>query len=324
MAESGGESTLTVLVAMGANVGVAIAKAVAGIASGSAALLAEAAHSVGDTVTEVFLLTALRRSERPADRRHPFGYGKERYFWSLLAAVSIFTAGALFSLYQGVTTLLGEPAESDHGPAGYIVLAVAFVLESVSLSQAVRQVHRERTHDRLGLRDYLRLTDDPTVKTVLFEDVAALIGILIAFAGLALSGLTGSPLWDGLAALAIGLLLMAVAYGLGRTNQRLIVGRQADPRLVRAVADRLRDAPEVDALVDVLTMLIGADRVLVCARLDFDDSLTAADVERACIRLDQTLRECFAEVEEVFLEPVPRTDPELRARVQARYGRALG
>lgn len=316
------ESLLTVLLALGANLMIAIAKAVAGLLTGSAALLSEAAHSVADCATELFLLTALRRSSRPADVPHPFGYGKERYFWSLLAAVSIFTAGALFSLYQGMHTLLGQPEDHKNQLVGYLVIAVAAALESVSLTQAIRQVRGEQAKDRLPLLPYLRRSDDPTVKTVLYEDSAALVGLALAFGGLGLTQLTGSPMWDGIASLLIGLLLVLVAYLLGRSNMNLLIGRQADPRLVYAIRDRLAAQPEVDAVVDLLTMLTGTDQVLVCARLDFVDSVSTAELERACVRMDAELRSEFPDLDEIFLEPVPRTDPQLQARVRARYGAA--
>jgi len=315
----GGQSTLTVLVALGVNLGIAVMKAFAGLVTGSAALLSEAAHSVADTTTEGLLLTALRRSDRPADRRHPFGYGKERYFWSLLAAVSIFASGSLFAFVEGGRALLGEPAEETDSWVGYAVLALAFVLEATSWLQALRQVRAEAAAEHRSILRYLRLVDDPTAKTVLLEDSAALVG-LIAFAGLGLHQITGSAVWDGVASLVIGALLAVVAYVMGRTNKGLLIGRQADPALVRAIYDRLVEVPEVEAVVDLLTMLTGADRVLLCAKLDFVDTLTAAELERACVRLDGELREAFSDLDEIFLEPVPRNDPDLRARVLARYG----
>ncbi|WP_086841114.1 cation diffusion facilitator family transporter, partial [Amycolatopsis kentuckyensis] len=239
---SGGESTLTVLLAGGVNLAIAIMKLIAGIITGSGAMLSEAAHSVADTITEVLLLTALKRSERPADRVHPFGYGKERYFWSLLAAVSIFASGAMFALYEGVSTLLGHGETQSTSLLSYIVLAVAFLLESTSWLQAVRQVVRESRAENRSLWTYLRLIDDPTPKTVLFEDSAALVGLLLAFGGIGLHQLTGSEVWDGIASIAIGLLLACVAYLLGRTNRGLLVGRQADPAIVRGVRDHLTAA----------------------------------------------------------------------------------
>jgi len=323
VAKSGGESTLTVLLAMGANLAVGVAKLVAGLLTGSAAMLSEAAHSVGDTMTEVLLLTALKRSAKPPDRTHPFGYGKERYVFSLLAAVSIFVAGALFSIYQGVHTLLGGREEKQEVLVALIVLVVAAAIEGVSLAQAIRQVRAERSKEQLDLRTFLRRSDDPTVITVLYEDSAAITGLVIAFAGVGLTALTGSQVWDGVASLLIGLLLVAVAYGLTRTNMALLIGRQADPRLVRAIGRKLAEQPEVDEVVDLLTMLTGTDKVLVCARLDFAQAASSDDIERACVRIDNTLREEFNDVDEVFLEPVPRGDPELRERVRARYGTDL-
>ncbi|MFE2751027.1 cation diffusion facilitator family transporter [Actinosynnema sp. NPDC059335] len=316
----GGESTLTVLLALAVNFAIAVMKAIAGVITGSAAMMAEAAHSVADTFTEGLLLTALRRSTRPADRRHPFGYGKDRYFWSLLAAVSIFVSGAVFAFYEGFRTVLGEPVEQGNPVVGYVVLAIAFLLESVSWTQAVRQVRRESRAEGRSVLAFLRVSDDPTVKTVFLEDSAALVGLLLAFGGLGLHHVTGSSVWDGVASLAIGVLLAFAAYTLASTNRGLLIGRQADPLLVRAVWQALRDAPEVEQVVDLLTMAVGTDRVLVCARLDFDDALGAADLERTCVRIDAELRAAHPEVDEVFLEPVPRTDPELRSRVLARYG----
>lgn len=321
---SGGQSLLTVMLALGANFGVAIAKVIAGLMTNSAALLSEAAHSLADCGTEVFLLTALRRSNKPPDASHPFGYGKERFFWSLLAAVSIFTAGALFSLYQGVRTLTGHAQGHGNPTVGYVVLAVAAVLEGTSLVQAIRQTRKEQAEHRLPLRTYLRRSDDPTVKTVLYEDSAALIGLLLAFAGLGLTDLTGSLVWDGVASLGIGALLVAVAYFLGRTNMKLLVGMQADPRLVEAIRTRLESQPEVEVVVDLRTMLIGTDQVLVCARLDFVDGVESDELERACVRIDAELRDEFGDLDEIFLQPVPRSDPELRERVRARYGSRAG
>jgi cation diffusion facilitator family transporter len=317
---SGGESTFTVLVALAANAAIGVMKLVAGLLTGSAAMLAEAAHSVADTATEGLLLTALRRSEKPADRRHPFGYGKERFFWALIAAVSIFVSGAVFAVYEGISTMVGEGEEQTLIWVAYAVLGGSFLLEGFSWLQALRQGRKEAAAHDQSFGAFLRTTDDPTVKTVFFEDSAALIGLVLALAGVGLHQSTGSSFWDGLASLLIGVLLSGVAYILGRTNKGLLIGRQADRRLVFAVRDRLAERPEVDQVVDLLTMMLGTDRILLCARLDFDDALGAGDVERACVEIDAALRDEWSELEEIFLEPVPRTDPGMRARVLERYG----
>jgi cation diffusion facilitator family transporter len=283
-------------------------------------MLSEAAHSVADCGTEVFLLTALSRSAKPADRSHPFGYGKERFFWSLLAAVSIFTAGAMFSLYQGIETLTGHIEQSQDPTVGYVVIAVAVCLEGVSLIQAIREVRSDQAKDKLTLLPYLRHSDDPTIKTVLYEDSAAITGLTLAFAGLWLTQLTGSHVYDGVASLLIGALLVAVAYGLGRTNKDLLIGRQADTRLMAEIEQWLNGQPEVDVVVDMLTMLTGTDKVLLCARLDVINTVSASDLEEACMRMDVDLRGRFTELDEVFLQPVPRHDRVLQDRVDARYG----
>ena len=317
------QSTLTVLVAGGANAAIGVLKLVAGLLTGSAAMLAEAAHSVADTATEGLLLTALRRSARRPDRRHPFGYGKERYFWALIAAVSIFVSGGVFAIYEGISTILGEQAEQTLAWVAYAVLGVSFLLEGTSWLQAVRQVRGEAAEEATTFAAWLRHTDDPTVKTVFFEDSAALVGLVLAFAGVGLHQLTGSGIWDGVASLLIGLLLAGVAFVLGSTNKGLLIGRQANPRLVGEIGRVLRARPEVDAVVDLLTMMLGTDTVLLCARLDFDSRLGADDVERACVRIDADLREHFPDLAEIFLEPVPRTDPTMRDRVLNRYGRGF-
>jgi len=317
------ESTFTVLVALGANVGVAVLKLVAGLLTGSGALLSEAAHSVGDTSTQVLLLAAVRRSERPADRRHPFGYGKERYFWSLLAAFGILVSGAVFSVYEGIHTISSPEEPSRYVWVNYTVLGIALVLEGASFLQATRQVRREAGEHGNSLSAHLRDGDDPAPRAVFQEDLTAVIGILLAAGGVALHQATGSAVWDGIASVAIGVLLAVVAILLARVCQSLLIGRQADPRLVRSVWDVLERQPEIDDLVDVQTMLTGTDRVLLCARVDFVDTYTAGDLEQACVRIDGELRRQFPDLDEIFIQPVPRTDPDLRERVLHRYGRVL-
>lgn len=314
---------LTVLLALASNLGIALAKTAAAIITGSAAMAAEAGHSFADTLNELLLLTALRRSERPADKRHPFGHGTERYFWSLLVAVCIFGMGALFAFLQGLSALLGKGAEEASPLIGYIVLAVSAVLELVSWRQAFGETRRHARERGQSFMEFLRLTDDPTAKSVLFEDSAALLGIVFAGCGLALHQLTGSAVGDGVASLLIAVMLTAVAFLLGRTNRELLVGRQARPEMLEGMRELLSSAPEVEAVVDLLTLNVGTDQILVCARLDFDDGLGAADVEHACARLDGELHEAYDEVYEVFLEPVPRDDSGLRDRILARYGRSV-
>ena len=228
MSQRGG-STRTVLIALTVNVLVAAGKGVGGVISGSGALLSEAAHSVADTINEVLLLTALRRGDRPADEQHPFGYGKERFFWSLLAAVGIFVAGAMFAFFEGYRTL-SEPQQGSPGfIAPYVALGFAAALEGTSWLRAVRQVSEEaRAHGR-GIIEYIRSSDDPTVKTVASEDSVALIGVLIAFMGILLHQLTTDAVYDGVASLLIRAMLVYVAFALARDNMSLLIGEAATP-----------------------------------------------------------------------------------------------
>ncbi|WP_433061895.1 cation diffusion facilitator family transporter [Dactylosporangium sp. CS-033363] len=307
----------TVVIALLVNLAVAVIKAVAGVLTASAGLLAEAAHSVGDCTTELFLMTALRRSRLPADPRHPFGHGKERYFWSLLAALTIFALGAGFSVYQGVDTILHGEADAGAPYVGYIVIVLSAASEAVSLTQAVRRARQASRAASTTVAAYVRDPDDPTVKSVVLEDSAALVGLGLAGAGLLARQLTGDDLWDGVAALAIAALLVVVALELVRTNLTLLIGRQASPRLVGEIAESLAEQPEVASVVDVRTMMMGTGRVLVCARVDFADEVTSSEAEHACVRFHHVLGERFADVEEVFIEPVPRTDEALRSAAAA-------
>jgi cation diffusion facilitator family transporter len=313
----------TVVLALLANLGVGLAKLVAGLVTGSGALLSEAAHSAGDSATEVLLLVALRRSGRPADRTHPFGYGKERFFWSLMAAVAIFVSGAAFSIFEGVRTLTGGTHPISRLWVNYIVLGVAAVLEGVSLRNAARQVRSQRRRRRRSIAQVVLEPEDPTVNSVVLEDFTAIVGVGVAAIGVALHQITGSAVWDGAASLVIGVLLLVVALVLTRTCEELLIGKQADAALLRDIERVLESHREIDDVVDLLTMVTGVSRVLVCVRADFDDNLTGGEIEGICVALGAELVERHAEVDEVFIQPTSRHDRRVRERVRARYGRVL-
>jgi cation diffusion facilitator family transporter len=301
------ESTGTVLLALGANLGIAVAKFVGGLVSGSAAMLAEAAHSVADSLNQVLLLTGLSRSRRPADEDHPFGYGQERYFWSLLAAVGIFVLGAGYSVYEGVHAIR-EPEELGNLTVPYAVLAFAFLLEGASWLKAVRQLRGEAREQQRSMAQQVRLSADPAVKTVAFEDSAALVGIALAALGIGLHDVTGEGYWDGAASIAIGVLLVVVAYELGRQNMRALVGLSVPAELRDSIRDVIADSPGVDSVVEVRTMQLGPGDILVAARIDVDDAATGGDVEDAASAVEQRLRERHPEVRHVFLDPTDADD----------------
>lgn len=303
-----GESTATVVVATVTNLGIAAAKAVGGIVSGSSAMLSEAAHSVADTVTEVLLLTSLKRSAKPADDAHPLGYGPERYIWALLASIATFVGGAVFAVYDGIHTLVhGE--EPGDPTLSYIILAVAFLLEGYSLLVAWRQVTGEAARLRAPLGLYVKHTPDTAVKAVLLENVAALIGLALAAGGLLGAQLTGSGVYDGVASLLIGLLLVWVAWELGRSNARYLIGRPLPPAMRAQVREELLSVLHIEDVLELTTLVQGPSEVLIAAKVDFHDLASARQVEEACEVAEAQLRERFPAVRRVYLDPTPTPTP---------------
>ncbi|MFG2072867.1 cation diffusion facilitator family transporter [Nonomuraea maritima] len=299
-----GESLATVLVAGAANLVIALAKLFAGLVSGSAAMLSEAAHSAADTVTELLLLVAVRRAARPADRRHPFGHGKAGFVWALLAAFATLVGGAGFSITHGLHEM-SHGEELGNLTPSYVVLAVAFVMEGLSFVKGFTQLRRQAARHGIHPVRLVRRTSDTALKAVLFEDAAALAGLLIAAAGLVAAQLTGSAVWDGVASVGIGVLLLVVALTLIQTNLSLLVGQAAPRRVEDGIRVVLADQPEVVEVVELLTMIIGPGDVLVAAKIDFRDEASAAGVEIACDELDRRLRERFPGISQVFLDPTP-------------------
>ncbi|MEU3663450.1 cation diffusion facilitator family transporter [Streptomyces sp. NPDC032940] len=299
-----GGSTFTVIVAAAANFGVALAKAVAGVLSGSSAMLAEAGHSVADTVTELLLLIALKRSKKPADAEHPLGHGPERYIWALLASVATFVGGGVFAVYDGIRALThgGEPGDPL---ISYIVLAVAFVLEGLSLRTGVKQAAGRARHFRVPLLRYLEHTPDTAVKAVVMEDTAALVGLVLAALGLLGGQLTGSGVWDGIASILIGLLLVVVAWVLGRSNTELLVGRALPAPLRDAVRRELTAVPHIQDVLELTTLVQGPGEILIAAKVDFHDTATSEQVERACEEAESRLRALIPAVGRVYLDPTP-------------------
>ena len=270
----GSESLVTVLVAFGANVLIAVAKSAAAVVTGSASLLAEAAHSWADTGNEILLLIANRRSRRPPDAKHPLGHGREAYVWSLLAAVGLFVAGAAISVAHGIQELI-NPEPASNFLVGYVVLAVSFVLEGTSFLRSVRQARPEAESFQRDLIEHVLATSDPTLRAVFAEDSAALIGLVIAAAGLAAHQLTGSPVPDAIGSILVGLLLAVVAIILINLNRRYLVGEEADPRVRAAAIRALMDMPEVARVTYLRLEVVGPRMVSVIGDVD----LTGDDTE---------------------------------------------
>ncbi|MEV6956489.1 cation diffusion facilitator family transporter [Streptomyces sp. NPDC051183] len=302
------ESLGTVLVAVVTNLGIAAAKAVGGVVSGSSAMLSEAAHSVADTVTEVMLLASLKRSTKPADEAHPLGYGPERYIWALLASIATFVGGAVFAVYDGIHTLVhGE--EPGDPTLSYAVLGLAFLLEGYSLLVAWRQVKGEAARMAAPVGLYVKHTPDTAVKAVLLENAAALIGLALAAGGLLGAQLTGSGAYDGVASLLIGLLLVWVAWELGRSNARYLVGRPLPAAMRAEVREELLSVLHIEGVLELTTLVQGPAEVLVAAKVDFHDLASARQVEAACEDAEAQLRERFPAIRRVYLDPTPTPLP---------------
>lgn len=295
----------TVVIAGVANLSVMLIKIIAGVLTGSSAILAEAAHSAADTLNQGFLLTSLKRGRKPADAEHPFGYGQERYFWSLLAAFGIFVAGAGFSAFEGILAL-GRTANSHDTVVAYGVLVAAGLAEGTSFARAFRQMRDEAGERRTSVIDHVRTSPDTTVKTALFEDSVAMIGLALAAAGVGLRQITGSGVWDGAASIAIGALLVLVAIRLGLDSRDLLIGRAAGPEDLAAIRREIDATTGVAELVDLQTMHLGPDHLIVAARVSLDEDIDGDDAENLADRLDRRLAEILPLTPHVFIDPTQR------------------
>jgi cation diffusion facilitator family transporter len=300
-----GASRVTVIVALVANALVGLAKLVGGLASGSTALLAEAAHSVADTTNQGFLLGSISLAGREPTERHPFGHGNQRFLWTFVAAVGTFVAGAVFAVGYGVLELASGAKEEGGFAAAWITLGIAFVAEGTSWVRALRQTRSEAREAGKPVPRYVSESRDPSVKMVLFEDTAALAGIAIAAGGIALHQITGASFWDPAASILIGVLLIGVAVRMATDTGRLLVGAAALPEERETIEQVLEDHDAVDEVMELLTMVLGPNALLVAARIDVADGVDGEHLERAMSDLDDAVREAVPDVTEVFLDPTP-------------------
>jgi cation diffusion facilitator family transporter len=264
--DSGHDSTRTVVVAVLINVAITLAKAVAAVMTGSAALWAETAHSVADSGNEILLFVGLRRSGRAADDRHPFGYGQERWFWTLLAALGLFVVGGVLSVSKGIDTIRERPPVEEVA-VGVVVLVVSMVLESISWRTAHRQLRAEAEARNRTLAQHLAQASDPTAATVFYEDTAALIGLGLALPALILHAVTGSAWWDAGASITIGLLLGAVAYVVARRAKRLLIDESAPPEVLDRLGERILAETWVAQVPALVAVYVGPGHLLVNARV---------------------------------------------------------
>jgi cation diffusion facilitator family transporter len=300
-----GASRKTVLIALAANASIAVAKLFGGLVSGSAGMFAEAAHSVADTTNQAFLLVSISLGKRPPTADRPFGYGQERYLWTFMAAVGMFLAGAVFAIGFGIFELRKGEGETSGFGVAYAVLALAALAEATSWLRALRQTRAEARKAGKPVLRYARESRDPNVKMVLFEDTVALIGVAIAALGITLNAITGSTFWDPSASVAIGLLLVGVAFWMGRDSKHMLIGSAARPEERQAMEQAIEEFDEVVEVRELLTLVLAPKAILVAARIDLQDDLDGGRVESLSTEIDGRLRDAVPDVTEVFLDPTP-------------------
>ena len=291
---------ITVIIAFGANLLVAIGKTIAALLTGSASMVAESAHSWADTGNEVFLLIAERRSKRKPDARHPLGYGKDAYIWSMFAAFGLFTAGAVVSIQHGIQELI-DPEPADNYAIAYIVLAGSFLLEGVSFVQAFRQSRDDaRRRNRSVLRQVLT-GSNPTVRAVFFEDAAALAGLALAFLGVLLHQLTGSPIFDAAGSIAVGVLLGVVAIILINRNRQFLLGQAVDDDIRELAIERLKALPDIERITYLHLEYIGPERLYLVAAVDLVGNSREDDIALTLRRLENEIESSVEYLAEVVL-----------------------
>jgi cation diffusion facilitator family transporter len=298
-----GQRNLVVWAALAANLGIGIAKFVAAALTGSTAMLTEGIHSVVDSGNQVLLLYGDRRAKRPPDALHPFGYGRELYFWAFVVAILIFAVGAVVSIYEG--WLHWSTPEPLHPPLiNYLVLAVAFALEGTSWTIALREFGAAKGD--VGWWQAVKDSKDPATFTVLFEDSAALAGLIVAAIGVWASHHFADPRLDGLASIVIGLILVFVAIFLAREAKGLLIGERADPKLVDGITRIVAAHPAVSSVNHVRTIHTAPKQVFVAISADFHDNVTMGDAEQFIEDIEDQLRASFPQLSSIYIRPEKR------------------
>jgi len=298
-----GSSKTAIYAALVGNTLIAITKFTAATITGSSAMLSEGIHSLVDTGNQGLLLYGMKSAKKPPDEKFPFGHGKEIYFWSFIVAILIFAVGAGVSIYEGIHHILHpEPIKSIH--VNYIVLGLAIIFEGFALTIAIREFNRER--GTLGFFNAVKQGKDPTLFVVVFEDTAAMLGLLVALVGITLAKTTGILEFDGIASVIIGLILAATAFWLAIETKGLLIGEAAHPEIIKGIRKIAMSLPQIQHVNEVITMHFGPDFLLVNISANFKDSALADDVEDAIEKLDTRIRRQFPEVKRMFVEAEER------------------
>jgi cation diffusion facilitator family transporter len=303
-----GESNnkLVLYAALAANLGIAVAKFVAAAFTGSSAMLTEGFHSVVDSTNQLLLLYGERASNKPADDVHPLGYGREIYFWSFVVAILIFATGAGLSVYEGIKHIQ-HPGPIEGATIAYVVLGISFVLEGGSWLTAVREFRR--TQGNQGWWQAVRRSKDPSTFIVLFEDSAAMFGLVVAGLGIFLTHWTMNPVWDGAASVLIGIALAIVAFMLARESKGLLIGERADPALANAIRAAFVARPEVTGVQEVVTIHFAPRKVFVAASVDFEDPVAVGAIEHLIAETEAQLRKDWPQIATVYIKPKAALPP---------------
>lgn len=291
---------IVVYAALFGNLAIALVKFVAAYITNSSAMLSEAIHSVVDTLNEVLLLYGMKKSLQPANSRHPFGYGRELYFWAFIVALLVFALGAIVSIYQGIHHIY-HPEAMSNPMINYIVLGIAILCEGTSWFVALKAFRKVK--GKQGYFEAFRRSKDPTTFTVLFEDTAALIGLFIALIGIYLSHALNMPMLDGLASVLIGVVLAISAILLARETKGLLMGETADPQLRHNVLNVAELDPAVHSANGVLTEQMGAHQVIASLSLEFKDNLTSDEIEACVNRIEAQIKQLHPEIVALFVKP---------------------
>jgi cation diffusion facilitator family transporter len=299
-------SKKVIIAALLGNTLIAITKFAAALFTGSSAMLSEGIHSVVDTGNQVLLLYGLRRARQPPDPLYPFGHGKEVYFWSFVVAILIFAVGAGISIYEGIRHLM-EPHPMADPLVNYVVLSVAMVFEGAAWTFALLEFNK--TRGKLGYFEAVHRGKDPTLFVVLFEDTAAMLGLLVAFAGVALADATGLAWFDGTASILIGVILAATATWLAYETKGLLIGEAAGRRVTDGIRNILLGFKEVRHVNEILTMHMGPDFILLNLSVKFADDVTATELETTVARIEKRIRSDYPQVKRIFVEAERLPDP---------------
>ncbi|GAB3723435.1 cation diffusion facilitator family transporter [Spirosoma lituiforme] len=294
-------SKTAIYTALGANLAIALTKFVAASVTGSSAMISEGIHSLVDTLNEILLLLGLKRSQKPADHKRPFGYGRELYFWSYIVSLLIFAVGGGVSFYEGVTHIQ-HPEPIENPQWNYIVLGIALVLDGASLVTAFKAFNAQRGNQPFWAA--VKNSKDPSTFVVLFEDGSDVLGLIIAFLGVFLGHQLNNPYLDGLASILIGLLLMAVAVVLAHESRSLLMGEGADPAIVQHTVALTEADPIVSKAHQTLTFQMGVNDIVLIQRVTFAPNLSAEDLIQGVVRIRATIQTAEPSIRQVFIEPV--------------------